>query len=472
MDTDKLQQNLPILFEHSEVAVAIQNIDASYLFANPAFCNFAGTTPDAVIGQCNDQFLPAKRAKSMDELAQAVMHRKKGVYQEESFLREGSTVCYLLTYFPIWDENDCISGLCLVAMDVTEQRNEADAVTRLASMEQVNADLRNTVETLEQLARTDRLTSAWNRRQFEEALDGEIDRSIRYGHPISMMLLDIDHFKNVNDQYGHLVGDRVLRDVADCIREVMRKSDSLTRWGGEEFIVLTPNTGLSSARILAERICLNIAGHAFAGLGAVTVSIGVAEYTAPESRDDWINRTDRKMYTAKAQGRNRVEFDPLRPAGSVIAEHIDGAFVHLSWKDAFLSGNVEIDTQHRNLFQVSNELLDAVMSRRPADEVAESVTRLIDAIVEHFLDEEAILAKLGFSSLSAHAIEHTQLIVKGHELAKEFAEGTVSIGRLFQYLAYDVVTLHILGADREYFPLTQLSSSGAAAKAQRVRLTH
>lgn len=162
---------------------------------------------------------------------------------------------------------------------------------------------------LEQLASTDLLTTAWNRRHFEQAVDGEIERSNRYGHPVSLLLLDIDHFKRVNDTFGHPVGDQVIREIANCIRSVIRLSDSLTRWGGEEFIVLMPNTGISSAFVLAERIRECISTHEFDGIGPVTASLGLAEYVPSGTREDWLDRADRAMYRAKDKGRNRVEVD-------------------------------------------------------------------------------------------------------------------------------------------------------------------
>jgi diguanylate cyclase (GGDEF)-like protein len=162
---------------------------------------------------------------------------------------------------------------------------------------------------LAQLASTDLLTTTWNRRHFEQAVEGEIQRSSRYGHPVTMLLLDIDHFKRVNDTFGHTVGDQVIREVANCIRSVIRLSDSLTRWGGEEFIILMPNTGLSSAAVLAERIRESIATHDFEGIGPVTASLGLAEYLPSGSQEEWLDRADRAMYRAKDKGRNRVEID-------------------------------------------------------------------------------------------------------------------------------------------------------------------
>jgi diguanylate cyclase (GGDEF)-like protein/hemerythrin-like metal-binding protein len=324
----------------------------------------------------------------------------------------------------------------------------------LHTAEQVNAQLREVVESLEQLASTDLLTNAWNRRRFEEAVEGEIHRFHRYGHPVSLMLLDIDHFKKVNDNYGHQEGDRVLKQVADSIFATIRKSDSLTRWGGEEFIVLMPNTGLSFASTLAERIRAHIAAQSFPPVGGVTVSIGVAEYQPSASYEDWLDRTDRAMYTAKRDGRNRVEVDATASSAPAVVEHFEGHFVQLIWKNAFLSGNDLIDSQHQGLFRVANELLDAVLSGRPTDEISMVVTRLLADVVQHFKDEEGILAELSYPGLADHAGEHARLVAKALELAEAFKGGTLSVGSLFQFLAYDVVTRHMLGADREFFPYT------------------
>ena len=147
-------------------------------------------------------------------------------------------------------------------------------------------DRKEAEDRLEQLASTDLLTSSWNRRHFLTAVGAEIHRSTRYGHPISLLLLDIDHFKRVNDTFGHPIGDQVLCEVANRIRATIRVSDSLTRWGGEEFLVLMPNTDLSDAMTLAERIRERIATHAFNRVGTVTASLGVAEYLSSHLSGD------------------------------------------------------------------------------------------------------------------------------------------------------------------------------------------
>lgn len=455
MQINDILQVLPLFLNHSNAAVAIKDINGFYLLANDEFSRYAGQPLGAINGYRDEDFLSVERTETIRDNELSAIRCFKGVNCVEEFSQEGQEIFYITTRFPIIDENRHMIGLGIVAMDVTEQhRTISEAERALRAAEQVNAQLREVVESLEELANTDRLTNAWNRRRFEEALEGEIHRFHRYGHPISLMLLDVDHFKRVNDTYGHQEGDRVLKGVADCVFATIRKSDSLTRWGGEEFIVLMPNTGLSYAHTLAERIRTHIAAHAFDKVGNVTVSIGVAEFHQNSSHEDWLDRADRAMYTAKREGRNRVEFDATPSTTDSVQEHFEGHFVQLVWKDAFLSGNAMIDSQHQGLFRVSNELLDAVLSGRPADEIGLVVSRLLAEVVRHFKDEETVLMKLAYPRLTEHANEHARLVSRALELAEAFKAGTLSVGTLFQFLAYDVVTRHMLGADRGYFPYT------------------
>ncbi|MDR3683731.1 MAG: diguanylate cyclase [Geothrix sp.] len=306
---------------------------------------------------------------------------------------------------------------------------------------------------LEQLASTDLLTGAWNRRHFEQAVEGEVHRSSRYGHPMTLILLDIDHFKRINDTFGHPAGDQVIREVANCIRSAIRLSDSLTRWGGEEFLILMPNTGLSHATALAERIRETLAAHPFEGIGPVTASLGLAEYIPSEPREAWLDRADRAMYRAKDQGRNRIEADPTRGDSQRAIEHLEGTFLKLVWSENYRCGNPLLDAQHEHLFRLANELLDAMLSNRPLEESSALIRTLLSAVVQHFHDEEQILSGLGFPGLAGHAQQHADLVVKARELERAFRAGTLSIGSLFQFLAQDVVVLHMLKADREFFPL-------------------
>jgi diguanylate cyclase (GGDEF)-like protein len=165
------------------------------------------------------------------------------------------------------------------------------------------------------MAITDSLTLLYNRRYFEMRLDNEFKRSKRYGTAVTIMLIDIDHFKQVNDTYGHTAGDRVLTAVAACISNSLRETEIIARYGGEEFIVILPHTRLPESWIAAERVRKAVENHQtpFQSEGAirVTVSIGMAQITAEdENKEAFTRRADGALYRAKQTGRNRVCSDP------------------------------------------------------------------------------------------------------------------------------------------------------------------
>jgi diguanylate cyclase (GGDEF)-like protein len=158
----------------------------------------------------------------------------------------------------------------------------------------------------------DELTGLHNRRWMQDILGRQIKRSQMNGDPLSLLMLDIDHFKSVNDNYGHLAGDQVLRAVAQKLMINVRPTDLLVRFGGEEFIIVLPMTELAGARIVAERICASVRqAQIVDGVGEklppVTISIGIAQMATDESQDNLIERADQVLYKAKNNGRDRVE---------------------------------------------------------------------------------------------------------------------------------------------------------------------
>jgi two-component system cell cycle response regulator len=166
---------------------------------------------------------------------------------------------------------------------------------------------------LEQLAQTDPLTQLLNRRALTERITAEMERALRYDSTMALLMIDLDHFKRVNDTYGHLVGDDVLRDVGQLLSDTIRTSDIVARYGGEEFLVLLPETDDAGAESFAERIRFAVEQHLFASVSLpeplhLTASVGVAVYPAAriESVEDLFARADAALYRAKADGRNRV----------------------------------------------------------------------------------------------------------------------------------------------------------------------
>ncbi len=163
------------------------------------------------------------------------------------------------------------------------------------------------VAAYERLSMTDRLTGLSNRRGAEQFVRRESSKFRRYGGSMSLVLLDVDHFKKVNDTYGHNVGDQVLRAVGATIADVIRVCDFAARWGGEEFLVVLPNTNLEGARLCAERLRDAVQHIVFPGGLAVTISAGVSEVGRAEDVVVAISRADELLYAAKGAGRNCVK---------------------------------------------------------------------------------------------------------------------------------------------------------------------
>jgi diguanylate cyclase (GGDEF)-like protein len=153
----------------------------------------------------------------------------------------------------------------------------------------------------------DALTSLYNRRAYETIIDNEVARSKRYDSSLSLILFDIDHFKNINDSYGHKTGDKIIISIARLLTESIRKSDSLYRVGGEEFAIISPQTNADSAFKLAEMARQRVAEFAFGIKLKVTISLGVAELHQDVSKDQLYSHADQAMYQAKNAGRNRTE---------------------------------------------------------------------------------------------------------------------------------------------------------------------
>lgn len=159
---------------------------------------------------------------------------------------------------------------------------------------------------LYRLSVTDHLTGAYNRRYFVEVLEREVERARRTGHTFSLVMFDLDRFKSINDRFGHAAGDLVLKSVVSAFKERLRKIDCLARWGGEEFVILLPETGVEGATVLAEDLRRRLSGMEIAGVGRVTASFGVTGYRPGDTVDTVTQRVDSALYRAKSNGRNCV----------------------------------------------------------------------------------------------------------------------------------------------------------------------
>ncbi|MDG4867442.1 diguanylate cyclase [Guyparkeria sp. 1SP6A2] len=166
---------------------------------------------------------------------------------------------------------------------------------------------KRTEEHIHQLATMDSLTGVANRHEFSRVASLEVQRSQRHGNPLSLIMYDLDHFKRINDSFGHSAGDEVLRTVSEIARQTVRETDLVGRWGGEEFMVLLPQTPLAEAAVLAERLRQAVDDHDFPSVRHVTASFGVAGFRPEDALDSLVLRVDKALYRAKENGRNRVE---------------------------------------------------------------------------------------------------------------------------------------------------------------------
>ncbi len=200
------------------------------------------------------------------------------------------------TFIPIQSLNGEISNICVIIYDVTEQ-----AVN--------NIELENANTKLEIISKTDGLTGLFNRKTWEEQLEKEFDRLRRYKEESTLIIFDIDHFKQVNDNYGHPAGDEVIREAAGIAKQCTRKTDIVGRYGGEEYVILLPHTHVDSAKILAERIRKKVENKPAVYDGksiSYTVSLGLCGYsTSLASPTAWIECADQALYQSKEGGRNQ-----------------------------------------------------------------------------------------------------------------------------------------------------------------------
>jgi len=187
---------------------------------------------------------------------------------------------------------------------------------RVLKERQLSKERDQILEKLKKLAITDGLTKLYNSRYFYKQLDLEIDRLNRYNHSLSLLLIDIDHFKQYNDTYGHLEGDKVLIRMGQIIKSCLRRMDTAHRYGGEEFTVILPETACDEAAFVADRIRISIESEIFLPVPekeiTITVSVGVTEYQTDERISAFVQRADQALYLSKDNGRNRISTLPIK----------------------------------------------------------------------------------------------------------------------------------------------------------------
>lgn len=302
---------------------------------------------------------------------------------------------------------------------------------------------------LEQLSYQDQLTGVKNRHYLDEIIAGEMARADRYKEPLSMLIFDLDHFKKVNDTWGHPVGDLVLKHTAEIIGDRIRKADILVRIGGEEFVVLMPETRLAGAREAAESLREALVANEHPIAGKVTASFGVAERMKIEPFSYWYRRADEALYRAKQGGRNCVV--TADESGSLPFEA-----VRLEWRSEWESGNPLIDEQHQELIALGNKIIYLVLEKARPEELLSQLELLIEHIRSHFTAEGKILVQAGYPEHLHHGEIHKGLLEKLLICKAEYLAGGLTPTAFFAFVVDEIVVGHMLKEDRKFFPYVRV----------------
>lgn len=299
---------------------------------------------------------------------------------------------------------------------------------------------------------TDSLTGAKNRKAFEHEAHRLVNDFSSNAIVSSLIMADIDHFKRVNDTFGHPVGDQVLVSFVEILNENCRTADCIARVGGEEFAILLPNTGSAGAFTVAENIRESVERFVFDGVGEVTVSLGVAELVPEDDLTRWYTRADTALYLAKNSGRNQT-------VTSDMLVQDDKQIEVMSWHVGFESGNAQIDLEHRALLRAGERLLEAFYRH---DSAAESsrLHHLFELLGDHFASEERILHDAGYLDLVAHREIHKSLLASAHFWKSLQKNGRIQSPAFYGFLINKVIGDHLFHDDAKFFGLFRHHDNG------------
>lgn len=289
----------------------------------------------------------------------------------------------------------------------------------------------------------DRFTNIYTREYFNLRLKEEVGSSLRHSHPISMVYFDLDHFKNVNDVYGHSAGDDVLLEVVARVKTLIRIEDIFARCGGDEFILLLPNTDLEGAEYVAERVRAGIESLEMNRSYGVTASVGCSEWKAKEYIESWFIRTDNALYTSKNTGKNKVTVSNHHTEKNILSK--------VDWDERSNSGCKTIDDEHKAILERCNSIVESALEQSSFDETIRNVEILLLEMEQHFKNEIKTLQKSGYPDVEKHQRIHDVLLKKTNALFKKTIQREVTAVEFFSFLLITVVEGHFQEEDVKYF---------------------
>ena len=235
-------------------------------------------------------------------------------YEESHEIENGEKRFWLTTILPVAYKEENITKILGISREVTSIRNAEIALQKHNELlenevERRTLELKNALAEMENLAVTDKLTKLYNRHKTDKVLSDEVNRSKRYDNSFGVVLLDIDDFKRINDVYGHSTGDITIKEFSTILSKAARESDTVGRWGGEEFLIIIPESNKESILRFAQRLKESIQSHKFKEIGHITASMGATLYRENDTVESLIKRVDKGLYKSKNSGKNLVSFE-------------------------------------------------------------------------------------------------------------------------------------------------------------------
>ncbi len=296
----KLEQSLKksekihrLLADNASDVIWTMGLDGKFTYISPSVEKLRGFKVEEVFAQTKEELLVPSSRSYLDHVLKMATEMVEKNLPFDAFrsdiefpCKDGSTVWTDSTVSGIYDNENHFMGLLGVSRDITERKQMEEQIRKLSEI--------------------DRLTQLYNRSKIDAVLNAEVEHLSNNVGVCSVILLDIDYFKRVNDTWGHLVGDAVLKEIAGILRTETRERDTVGRWGGEEFLIILPSTGLEEAIAFAEKIRIKISEFHFSEINHLTASFGVAETTGRLTPVEILAKVDGALYHAKRSGRNCV----------------------------------------------------------------------------------------------------------------------------------------------------------------------
>ncbi|WP_345979599.1 sensor domain-containing diguanylate cyclase [Sulfurimonas sp. HSL3-2] len=311
---DYKSENSNLLTEYKR-AVDLSNIVSKtnpkgvITYVNEKFCEISGYTKDELIGRPHNIIRhPDMPREAFKELWDTIKAKKSWHGVVTNMKKDGGQYIVDTTVVPILDVDGDITEYIAIRHDITELEETKQQLRNInKAMKNKVDELYSMTNSLEEKANKDNLTGIGNRDSFEDIFSFEIQKAKENDSLLSLMVFDIDNFKLINDTFGHQAGDNILVEITSIISHNMKTSDIFARWGGEEFVILMPNTKLEDAYTVAQKLRELIASHDFNYNDKITASFGVAQFNAEDTKNTLFEKADEALYLAKKHGRNRVE---------------------------------------------------------------------------------------------------------------------------------------------------------------------